>query len=197
MLKTSNKSIGGIIPSSNNLFKIGDDSNATIILETLANLIGDLLEKYYEQNYSYLEQKLDDRSYFYQGLINDINSMEIPSYISFNIRTFFFNIVNGLKQSVKKTEQCAFVETENTHLQEKASILDDYQTAKTYVENMYKNLTRQITVFEFQPITSIIPTINPKYIKYYELYGRPVNGVYKSDLMKNVELLLLENETST
>ena len=195
MLKTGNKSIGGINPSTNNLFKVESDNFATIILEALANLIGDLLVKYYDRDFSYLQQKLDDRSSFYQGLIRDIYTMEIPSYITFNIRTFFFNIVNGLKQSVKTAEHCAIVEVENTNLQEKADVLNDYKTAKEYVENMYKNLTRQIAVFEFQPITSIIPTINPKYIKYYEMYGRPVNGVYKSELMRNVELLL-ENDNN-
>lgn len=190
MLKSGKKSIGEINPSSNNLFQIDTNNNTDMILESLANQIGDLLENFYFQEFSYLQQKLDSSLRFYQGIVNDIYNFVIPPYITFNIRALFFNIVDGLKQYVNTAQHCAIVEMENIELEKKTAILNDYQKVKSYIENMYKNLTRQFVIFEFQPITTIIPKIHPKYLKYYELYGRPVNGVYKSELMKNVELLL-------
>jgi len=187
------KSIGGIVPSRNTLFTVETDAQANINLAKIADDLAILLEKYYEQDLAYLETHLKDTSSTYRLLVKNISNMTVPKNIMFNIKTFFFNILDGLRQSVKAAQICKQTSNRNKELEEKVVIMDDYNKLKEYLEQMYEQLTRTITVFEFKPITSLIPVINPKYIKYYELYGRPVNGVFKAELMYNVERLL-DNE---
>lgn len=184
------KSIGGILPNRNNLWNLDSDAKSTIVLEGIANKVGDILEKYYNQDFVYLLTNLDEAAVFYQDLIRTIYYMVIPSYISFNIRQFFFQIVDGVKQSTQNAKHCETIKYENDELKEKTKVMDDYNLLKDYLDNMYENLIRTKTIYDFKPISAIIPQINPKYMKYYELYGPPVNGVYKAELLENVERIL-------
>lgn len=186
------KSVGGIVSSGNNLFRIETDKQANIDLAKIADELAMLLEKYYEQDLAYLETYLKDTSSTYRLLVKKIINMIVPKNILFNIKSFFFNIVDGLRQSVKAAQKCKQTSDRNKELEEKVVIMDDYNKLKDYLEQMYENLTRSFTVFDFEPITALMPVINPKYIKYYEMYGRPVEGLFKAELMQNVERILKE-----
>jgi hypothetical protein len=188
-----------INPTEKNLFINSEPTTTT------TNIVINIDEDIYKTLATYSETVQNLLLQFSLGNFKQVSTILNRKYYQYlsvklaNITYIDYPIYEQLRQSIKKSLQGLYKAIEqynvlaNTKeilktIQERASILDDMQKLRDYVNNLKKN----VSIFPEMNVTIIRAEIKPEYAEYIKLYGYPQGGIFDmdrlADILINMEL---------
>lgn len=188
-----------INPTEKNLFINNEPTTST------TNIVINIDEDIYKTLATYSETVQNLLLQFSLGNFKQVSTILNPKYYQYlsvklaNITYIDYPIYEQLRQSIKKSLQGLYKAIEQYNVlantkeilkttQERASILDDMQKLRDYVNNLKKN----VSIFPEMNVTIIRAEIKPEYAEYIKLYGYPQGGIFDmdrlADILINMEL---------
>lgn len=114
-----------------------------------------------------------------------VNEKKYPKYE--NLRKNYVYAISGLYQSLLQNLKMNDCENRLKAALDKASILDDPEKLKQYI-NKFKS-----SIFPDTSVKIISAKIKPEYLEYIKLYGYPSSNVFDPDKLGSIILRLREN----
>ena len=172
---------------------------------TTTNIVINIDEDIYKTLATYSETVQNLLLQFSLGNFKQVSTILNRKYYQYlsvklaNITYIDYPIYEQLRQSIKKSLQGLYKAIEQYNVlantkeilkttQERASILDDMQKLRDYVNNLKKN----VSIFPEMNVTIIRAEIKPEYAEYIKLYGYPQGGIFDmdrlADILINMEL---------
>lgn len=188
-----------INPTEKNLFINNEPTTST------TNIVINIDEDIYKTLATYSETIQNLLLQFSLGNFKQVSNILNRKYYQYlsvklaNITYIDYPIYEQLRQSIKKSLQGLYKAIEQYNVlantkeilkttQERASILDDMQKLRDYVNNLKKN----VSIFPEMNVTIIRAEIKPEYAEYIKLYGYPQGGIFDmdrlADILINMEL---------
>jgi hypothetical protein len=188
-----------INPTEKNLFINSEPTTTT------TNIVINIDEDIYKTLATYSETIQNLLLQFSLGNFKQVSNILNRKYYQYlsvklaNITYIDYPIYEQLRQSIKKSLQGLYKAIEQYNVlantkeilkttQERASILDDMQKLRDYVNNLKKN----VSIFPEMNVTIIRAEIKPEYAEYIKLYGYPQGGIFDmdrlADILINMEL---------
>ena len=188
-----------INPTEKNLFINNEPTTST------TNIVINIDEDIYKTLATYSETVQNLLLQFSLGNFKQVSTILNRKYYQYlsvklaNITYIDYPIYEQLRQSIKKSLQGLYKAIEQYNVlantkeilkttQERASILDDMQKLRDYVNNLKKN----VSIFPEMNVTIIRAEIKPEYAEYIKLYGYPQGGIFDmdrlADILINMEL---------
>ena len=97
------------------------------------------------------------------------------------------NIINSFNSLMKSIQQYLTLQSVKKQLEyetNKASILDDIEKLKEYINNLSKKAS--FSLITTVKVNAPILTIKKEYQTYIDMYGFPKNGVFDAELLGNI-----------
>jgi hypothetical protein len=151
-----------------------------------------LTDKFTRNQYNTLILKVSATT-FNTTLVNNLTGFTYDS-TKFNLmRESTYNVIDGLEQTIKLYQQNLILQDDVSKLVYYKNVLDDPVKLQEYI-NKHK-----LDVLPFQASETFYTTVvlKPWYDVYFQKYGPPGDGVFKSDLLAEIVLDLINSGTIT
>ncbi len=146
------------------------------VLADFSVIIQNLLYQFSLGRFKEVSNILNRRYYQYLSVkLSKLAYVDYPIYEQ--LRKSIRYSLEGLYKAVEQYGILVNCENVCDKIKEKASILDDMQKLKEYINSLKK----QVTLFPDMNITIIRAEIKPEYAEYIKLYGYPAGGIFDMD----------------
>lgn len=158
--------------------------------------IDEMLQNFSQSEFQELNENLtmDKYSWLSNKIINDAQIKNVSETFTYNTKLFnlykttIHNVLEGLLQSKTQYKILNSTKLELEKQKEKASILDDMEKLREYLEGIQK----EMNLMDMNIKLDVIANIKPQYKRYINLYGMPENFVFDSEKLAVIVKDLIE-----
>lgn len=128
--------------------------------------------------------------YYYNGTIDNLIDFKYDPTVFKQYKKTIYSILTGFSLAVKQNKELIGTTTEN---EKNKKLLASKEDLIQYIQTQL-NDTMMMNSFSVSQSYNVNATLKPWYMKYFEIYGPPNDGVFNVEKMANVvELLIRDN----
>jgi len=129
-------------------------------------------------------------TYYYNNDVTNLIGFNYDPKVFKQYKRTIYSILTGFSLSVKQNQELAGANTENAKNQ---ALLNSKDDLVEYIKSKIRD-SMLMNSFSVSETFNVTASLKPWYIKYFELYGPPNDGVFDVEKMANVvELLISDN----